>query len=452
VQFQRLVIEAGDNTFTLDLHPGLTVVGGVSQIERDGLINEMISALGHGRPGVHLELTSDSGKRFAVFRPAGARHRVIDIDAAVDVTKEFSSANGSIDLLDRAGLDERAAKEAMRFTSTDLMTSRERDELVRTLAQVNQNELWVAAEAFRQAQRRLDEEAAAVGTSPEDAGAIERIEQSHAEFERTQAMVETWRKRTFVASGVSALGVVPAVMQFGTLAALPLVVIAALATVCSIAMWRSNERAQKAEETALNEAGAQSYLGFHLQRVNGLLSSDQARKRMILASEEHREAQRRWSVIAGDVDLSWALAQRSAITAAVKLRHDVVSLGMSPSALDNGDSERTTALAHAMVSRLADLRTLGPGSESFPALLDEPFTAVESTITPSLLELLVRSSQHQQVILMTNDDAIVAWARLEAMTGALSVVEPSHSGLSARPAAPAATAARERVNLASHPG
>jgi hypothetical protein len=429
VRYERLVVEAGDNTFTLDLHPGLTVVGGVGHMERDGLLAELCGALGHGRAGVHLEITSDSGSRFAIFRPHGARHRVIDVDEAVDVTAEFSDDAGNIDLLGRAGLTPREAKEVMRFSAVDLVTTEERDEMVRTLARVNQNELWVAAEALRQAQRRLDEEAAAVGTSAEDAEVIERIEARHAEFETSQALLERWRKTTFMASGLSAIGVVPAIMYFGTIAAVPLMLAAVAATLASILMWRRNEQAARAEEAALAEAGAQSYLGFHLQRVNGLLSSDQARKRLMQASEEHRDAQRRWAVIAGDVDLTWALSQRSEIAAAVKLRQDVVSLGMLPSATNDGDNERTTALAHALVGRLNKLRTLGPGNESFPAILDEPCAGVGPEITPSLLELLVRSSVHQQVILLTEDERIVQWAKLEAMTGALAVVEPSRVGV-----------------------
>ncbi len=447
MQYERLVVEAGDNTFTLDLHPGLTVVGGVGQLERDGLVAELCGALGHGRAGVHLEVTSDSGTRFAIFRPHGARHRVIDVDAAVDVTREFSDDDGNIDLLSRAGLSVREAKESMRFTAADLVTSRERDEMVRALAQVNQNELWVAAEALRQAQRRLDEEAAAVGTSAEDADVIERIEERHAAFERSQALQERWRKQTFLASGLSAIGVVPAVLQFGTLAAIPLILIAVAATVASIWMWRLTERTAREEEEALAAAGAQSYLGFHLQRVNGLLSSDQARKRLMQASEEHREAQRRWAVIAGDVDLAWALSQRSAIAAAVKLRHEVVSLGMLPSTSDNADGERTTALAHALIGRLNELRTLGPGNESFPAILDDPFVGVEPAITPSLLELLVRSSTHQQVILLTEDEQIVQWAKLEAMTGALGVVEPSRVGVTHRGPAAAEDSSADWITL-----
>lgn len=431
VRFERLVIEAGPNTFTLDLHPNLTVVSGVGQIERDGLINELVGALGAGRSGVHLELTSDDGNRFAIFRPHGVRHRVVDVGAATDVTGEFAAEDGTIDLLARAQMTPRDAKSMMRFGSTDLVTTKERDRMVRELAQVNQNELWVAAEALRQANRRLDEEAAAVGSNAEDAQVIERIEERHAAFERSQAMLEKYRKLTFLVSGVAALFVVPAVMLIGVWAALPLMVIAALSTAFSIWVWRRNEEAHRAEEEALAEAGAQSYLGFHLQRVNGLLSSDQARKRLMQASEEQREATKRWQVIAGEADLNWTLAHRDEIAAAVKLRQDVVSLGMVSSG-DLAEGERATALAHAVVSRLNELRTLGPGGESFPALLDEPFSAVEPTIIPSLLELLVRSSQHQQIVLFTEDPTIAQWARLEAMTGALGVVEPSGSDTAAQ--------------------
>ena len=424
MRYERLVIEAGDQSLTLDLHPRLTVVAGVSQLERDGLVTELVGALGTGRSGVHLEITADSGKRFAIFRPTKGRHRVVDVDAVRDVTAEFTD-EGQIDLLARAGLGLREAKDTMRFGSADLLTTRDQDRLVSQLAQVNQNELWIAAEALRQSQRRLDDEAEALGSSAEDGAIIEKIEARHEAFERSQATLEKWRKTTFLLSGFSAIAVVPAVVKAGVIAGLPFILLAAVATAFSVVMWRMNEAAERAEEEALSEAGAHSYLGFHLQRVNGLLSNDQARKRLMQVTEEQRDALRRWQVIAGDVDLNWAMAHRSAIAEAVKLRQEVVSLGMMPGAGIDSDSERTTALAQAVVSRLNELRTLGPGSESFPAILDEPFTSVEPEIVPSLLELLVRSSAHQQVILLTGDDTIVQWARLEAMTGALAIVEPS---------------------------
>ena len=80
MHFERLVIEAGDDTFSLDLHRRMTVIAGVGRLEREGLITELIGALGRGRSGVHLEIASDAGARYAIFRPAGGppsggRHR-----------------------------------------------------------------------------------------------------------------------------------------------------------------------------------------------------------------------------------------------------------------------------------------------------------------------------------------------------------------------------------------
>ena len=92
VHFERLAIEASDTTFTLDFHERLTVIAGVGQLERDGLITELVGALSSGRSGVHLELASDAGTRYALFRPVGAPHRVVDIDRTEDVTGAFTDA------------------------------------------------------------------------------------------------------------------------------------------------------------------------------------------------------------------------------------------------------------------------------------------------------------------------------------------------------------------------
>ena len=429
VRFERLVIEAGDSTFTLDLHPQLTVIGGVGQIERDGLINEIVGALGNGRSGVHLEIVADSGKRFAVFRPHGAKHRVIDIEAAADITSEFRDEAGEIDLLSRAGLDRHSAREIMRFGPGDLVSNKEKSRIVQALASVNQNELWVAAEALRLAQRRLDEEAEAIGSSAEDAAVIERIEARHGEFENAQTTMEKWRKLTFLLSGGTALCLLPAAMTIGVLAAVPLIIASLASVIASVLMWRRSDAAADAETEALAEAGAQSYLGFHIQRVNGLLSSDQARRRLMQANEEHRDAQKRWSVIAGDTELGWAMRHRDEIQTAVNLRSQVAGLAFFAEDANTADAEVAQSLAHSIVSRLTSLRTLGPGSESFPALFDEPFEGIEGPTLASLLELLARSSEHQQIILMTTDDRVRQWARLESMAGHLGVVEPSSANI-----------------------
>ncbi len=420
--FERLVIESGDNSISFDLHPRLTVISGLEQMERDGLVNEFIGALGNSRSGVHLELMADNGHRYAVFRPSGANHRVIDVDERLDVTAQFTDARGEIDLLSRAGLDPRGARRTMRFTAQDLAESTARDELIQQLARVDQDQLWSAATALRTAQRRLEDEADAVGTSVEDAAVIERIEQRHEAFERTQAQSEQVRHVTFVVAGLAALLTLPMVRFVGSVAVAPLVLVAAAAVLVSIVYWRRLESARSAEDDALADAGAESYLGFHLQRVNNLLSSDSGRRRLITAAEEHRDAAQRWSSLAGDIDVEWAASNHADVSAAARLRQDVAPVGHlgADSQLDD-----TAAIAHAVVTRLAALRDLGGSSESFPALLDDPFSNLDSGMLPTLLEIMVQSSERQQIILLTESPTVASWARVEAMTGALGIIEPT---------------------------
>jgi hypothetical protein len=81
----------------------------------------------------------------------------------------------------------------------------------------------------------------------------------------------------------------------------------------------------------------------------------------------------------------------------------------------------------------------GPGSgarESLPLFLDEPFGPVEASAKADLLALLLDASSHQQIVLLTDDEATLAWARLEAMTGAVGVVEPAAPVDAVEPAAP----------------
>lgn len=418
------MIEGGERTFALDLHPRLTIIGGMGAVERDGLVNELIGALGSGRSGVHLELISDHGGHYAVFRPRGAAHRVVDVDAAIDVTSRFADEEGNVDLLAVDGLDLRTAKASMRCTAADLLTPTEREHLIRRLARLDQGALWQAAVELRSARDALDEEATSVGSNAEDAEVIERIEHRHADFERHQARAERVRRGTYLLAVLATIGVIPAAHLLGLAVAVPLVAVAVATVVVSMAAWRRSLSAQRAEEEALAEAGAQSYLGFHLRRVNGLLSSDQARKRLLQAADDHREALRRWSVIAGDVDVEWAERHRHQIDEAVRLRNDIAgSAGLGGAEA----AERAGELAHAVTGRLAELRHLGSGGETYPAVFDDPFAEVEPELRPALLELLVRSAGTQQIILLTADEATCTWARIEALTGDLALVEPAEA-------------------------
>jgi ABC-type multidrug transport system fused ATPase/permease subunit len=423
VRFERLVLSDAGNRVAVDLHPGLSVLAGLGHVERDGVLNEFVGALGTSRSGVHLELRADDGHRFAVFRPTNGAHRVVDVDARADVTAEFTDDHGAIDLLARAGLDERSARRAVRICDEDLAGASETSRRIRALAACDQPTLWRAADEVVAATRQLEQTAEAVGSRVEDAEVIATIEDRHERFEHTQAESEQVRRVTFLTAGIAALSSVPLVRVVGDVVVLPLALIAAAAVVASFVTWRRSERARADEARALAVAGAQSYLGFHLQRVNTLLASDLGRQRLLAAAQAHRDAQRRWSELAGDVSTDWAVDRRRTVeAAAAAAAHAQTFTGGA-----DLDTRATEALA-GLLDRLVGLRTLGPGGESFPALLDEPFSSIDDAHLPTLLEALVEASQDQQVIVLTDDPRASGWARAESITGAVRVIELAPTG------------------------
>lgn len=432
MRYERLVIEAGDRTFTLDLHPRLTVIAGVGRLERESLAGELVGALAGSRPGVHLELVQDSGRRLAVFRPRGGRPLVVDVNEAVDVSAEFTGAAGRVDLLAGTGLDLRGARHSMRLTADDLRSGSQGDENVRRLAALDQAPLWAAAERLRDTEDRLQAEAEAVGSAPEDASVVERIERRHEAFEEALSRFQRARRRALLVAGGCTAAAMPAAL-LDHVSALALVAVASATTIVSVVNRRRMHKARVAEDEALSEAGAQSYLGFHLQRVDGLLTSDQSRRRLMQAAEEHRQAAAAWHAVAGDVPASWAIAHQEEVVAAARLREDVDALGAMSSTAPRMVGQATADLAHVLVGRMSTLRRVGPAKESLPLVLDDPFTGLERSMKPSLLELLSRSSGSPQVIFLTDDEDVASWARLEALTGDLAIIEPTPDAEPYRP-------------------
>jgi hypothetical protein len=215
-------------------------------------------------------------------------------------------------------------------------------------------------------------------------------------------------------------------VMFGWFAlAVPFLLLAVGMTAYSARYWQRMQRAAEEEERALQAAGAQSYMTFQINRVNGLLANDHHRKQMMKAAEYHRAAVAEWQLLAGEVPVDWALEyERQIRTAASKLRDTV---GMrNPMAVTMSRAETTTAdLTHALLRRLSQVRSLGAGGESFPIFLDEPFTRVPKELKPELLGVLLDASQKQQVIFLTEDEDVAAWARLEALAEHLTLVEPA---------------------------
>lgn len=429
MRVERLVIEAGANTFTLDLHPRLTVVAGMGRVERESLVGELIGALGGSRPGVHLELEERSGRHLAVFRPPTGAGRVVDVDRATDVTAELATGEGC-DLLGRLGLSSRTARQAMRFGAADLAASSHRGESVEVLAALDQARVWRAAEALRRAEGDLTTEAEAIGSTPEDAAMIDEVEARHNALERAAELLERTRRRTFWIGGASAVGIIPGTLLAGA-AGLLFAAVGLVSVTASLLARARVSRAAKAEEQALAEAGASSYLGFQLQRVNGLLANDSSRKALMDVAGARRQALADWQQLAGDIPVDWAVSNREEIQEVARLRREADALGSLGQPTDRpGDA--ATELAHVLVARLAEVRAIG--GEGVPLLLDDPFQQLDPAVKPLLLEMLGRTAGDPQVVFLTEDEDVASWARLEALTGELSLIEPApaHEGTTSR--------------------
>ena len=423
MRYQRLILEAGPNAVTVRFHPRLTVVAGVGQLERESLVGELLGSLGGGRGGAHLELSEDSGRRLAVMRPESGRDRVVDIETGQDVSGEFENVHGVVDILEHLGLNLETARRMCRLSATDVAATSRSDALVRALAAVDQEQLWQTADRVRSTDVALKAEAEALGAAPEDAPVIEEIERRHEEFENAQVRHEDVRHHALFIGGACALAAIPAAL-LNRLYALPFLAVAMLTTMVSIRFRRRMELARKAENEALAAAGARSYIGFHLQRVNGLLQGQHNRQRLATAAEAHRHAVGRWQSLAGEVAVDWALTMRERIaTLAARLadegRAATGLAGPSLRAVEPAD------LAHALVARLAELRHAGPGGQSLPLILDEPLNGVDPSVKQWMLELVGRSAGTPQVVYLTEDEDVASWARMEAMAGHLAVIEPS---------------------------
>jgi hypothetical protein len=422
MRVERLVIEAGENTLTLDLHPRLTVVSGIGSVERQSLVGELIGALAGTRPGLHLEIEDRRGRHLAVFRPTSGRHRIVDVDRARDVTAEFVDEQGDCNLLTKLGVDSRGARRLMRFGAADLAASSHRGQAVEILSSLEQRRVWAAATALRQAEGDLTSEAEAIGSAPEDAAMIEEVEARHFAVEQAAERFETIRRRTFVIGGTCAGFTMPGVYLAGAIGFLFMAI--ALVAVGASLLARANvDRTARAEEKALEEAGANSYLGFQLQRVNGLLANDANRKALMDVAGARRTALAEWQQLAGDIPVEWALTNREEIEEAARLRREVDALGALSSTAPDLSDDMTGDLAHVLISRLAEVRSAG--GEGAPLVLDDPFRDLDPSVKPLLLELLGRSAGDPQIVFLTEDDHVTSWARLEALTGEVALIEPA---------------------------
>ncbi|MEZ5167841.1 MAG: hypothetical protein R2695_15660 [Acidimicrobiales bacterium] len=99
---------------------------------------------------------------------------------------------------------------------------------------------------------------------------------------------------------------------------------------------------------------------------------------------------------------------------------------MSAAALPiDTENDELAAHAHELMVRLEQVRGIGLGGENLPLVLDDSLNGVDVSLKAPLLEMLVRASGTQQIVFLTEDSDVTDWARVEAITGDLSILEPT---------------------------
>jgi hypothetical protein len=385
MRFQQLVLEEGAAEVALSFHPRLTVIAGLGGQERDGIIDELLGIMAGVGRNSRLDLVDDAGRHLAVRRAdAPERDKVLNNDTAHEVSLEFLNA-GRIDLLHALGLNLAQARRRCRLSPSDMTAGSRGDTLVASLATRNQKQLWAAAERVRMAEIRLASETEPILVTADDVTTMEEIERCHAALEAAQG-------RPF-------------------------------------ASRRKIEKARRAEHDALAAAGATSYVAFHMQRIADRLDRHDDRPSLKAADAERREATAAWQAIAGGISADWAFGMKARITIAA----DRLAAGGPQPTLPNltgtDDGQPSPAeLAEALMVRLADLRHVGPDGESLPLILDEPLVGIDLPVKQWMLELVGRAAGSPQVVYLTGDPDVAAWARIEALAGQLSVLEsqPAH--------------------------
>jgi hypothetical protein len=434
MRYGRLTLGSGKSAPAIAFHPRLTVIAGVGPLERDCLIGELIGALSGTRRGTALELTDDDGRTLVVDRTNDHGSDTVKTPDGDVLTSSFTSEKGRVDLLATIGLDVDSVRRKSRMTASDIAAASRGDAIVARLAELDQKKLWSAADQLRMSDAFMKTEANLVGADVEDAEIIEQIEARHQQFEGAQARHEFVRHHAMFTGGGCAVGAVPVlimtmpkehVQMIGRMTALAMIAIAAVFTVLAVITRRRMEAARAAETEALTNAGADSYIGFHIRRMNQLLEGQQNRERITRAAKEHRIAQAAWRELVGEVTLDWALGNSERIKAAAKRLRERGDLG--PEATAALREVDPTELAQAFVSRVAELRHSGSSGQSLPLLLDEPLRGVDLSVKQWMLELIVKSAGSPQIVLLTDDADVLAWARKHASAGSCSLIAPDEA-------------------------
>lgn len=419
MRLQRVSVEIPHrDTISFDVHPRLTVLTGVPRMERPIIADLVLSTLCTDRAGIHAEVALDSGQQLALFRPDGSDHLAVDIGASADVSSTFRDTKGRISVIDNA--DDVVPllwmpAEALQETDTP-------NAWLSNLARADQAALWQAGVRLTSAEEELRAISHATQADPDEAELVEAVEVGHSELDDARQRHRRMQRVTLLAGTTLAAGAIANYWFFervDTTAAL-IVASAGLSGGCWVYEHRL-KRAVRRQESALENAGSNSYPDFREGNADSLLADERARHRLLDAAQGYRDAMAEWTAIAGEVPVSWALSHRTEIEQTALVHEQIRQLGSFGQG--ENDTPLSSAVTSGLTARFAEIRNHTSAGERLPLVIEDPFDHTDPSSKAPILEFIGRLSQEQQIILVSDDAEIESWARLEMMTGDLGLVE-----------------------------
>ena len=313
VHFERLVIEAGDDTFTLDLHPRLTVIAGVGRLEREGLITELIGGA-RQRPVGRAPRARVRRRRPLRRLPPGRR------PATGSSTSTRPPTSPTVHRPTTAARPARPgrARPPQRPPAAAHQRRRPRHPLAsrgvrrwRSPASTRAGcGTWPTE--VKERERRLAERPRPPAPTPRTPRCSSEIERRHRAFELAQEAHERVRYLSFlVGAGAALVGV--SARRCSTASGWPCRSCCwpSRPTVASIVFWQRGRAGPPAtRRQALARGRRQLVPDVPDQPGQRAARQRPARRPMMQAAEEHRAALAEWQLLAGDIPVDWALEHR----------------------------------------------------------------------------------------------------------------------------------------------
>ena len=367
---------------------------------------------------------------------------MIDVGNSTDETSRFQVAGGRVNLLARLGIDPETTSKLLCIGARHIARGPDgiNGEIhassgappphhadVRRLTALDQVTLWSAAGELHQSAVALERARNDLpGRSAEEAQAFGRLVEAHDANSSTLAFHRPIQRFGLMLVGAClSVGLILLVadQQIGDngFTGRVLVALGLLAAAVTAYDYRRVRRIRADERALLAPSGVTRFdeLVSHV----GPLAQSWRRQALIEATAAHERAQARWRDLTGGIELEWVLAHRATIEsiASDKARFrllDAEHLVSDPSA--------TADSARMLVDRIIELQEVGVTKQRLPLLLDEPFSGFAPVEVERLLYTVHRLAAHHQILLVTGDPYIQAWATGSAAASSVSFVRLGH--------------------------